>query len=46
MAVADLADSLEVAGGRREAAAGILNRLEEDRGDGRRILSLYRPGAR
>ena len=31
--VADLADPLEVARGRREAAAGVLHRLEEDRGD-------------
>ena len=32
--VADLADALEVAGRRREAAAGVLHRLEEDGGDG------------
>jgi hypothetical protein len=38
--VADLADPLEVAGGRREAAAGVLHRLEEDRGDRLRALEL------
>ena len=38
--VADLADPLEVAGGRREAAAGVLHRLEEDRGDGVGALEL------
>ena len=42
--VADLADPLEVAGGRREAAAGILHRLEEDRGDGLGSLELDRLG--
>ena len=31
--VADLADPLEVSGRRREAAAGVLHRLQEDRGD-------------
>ena len=38
--VADLADPLEVAGGRREAAAGVLHRLEEDGGDGVGALEL------
>ena len=38
--VADLADPLEVAGRGREAAAGVLHRLEEDRGDGVGALVL------
>ena len=38
--VADLADPLEVAGRGREAAAGVLHRLEEDRGDGVGTLEL------
>ena len=38
--VADLADPLEVAGRRREAAAGVLHRLEEDGGDGVGALEL------
>ena len=40
--VADLADPLEVAGRRREAAAGVLHRLEEDRRDGVGALELDR----
>ena len=36
--VADLADPLEVAGRRREAAAGVLHRLQEDRGHRLRAL--------
>ena len=36
--VADLAHPLEVAGRRREAAAGVLHRLQEDRGDRLRAL--------
>ena len=42
--VADLADPLEVAGRRREAAAGVLHRLEEHRGDGVGTLELDRLG--
>ena len=42
--VADLADPLEVAGRGREAAAGVLHRLEEDRGDGVGALELDRLG--
>ena len=42
--VADLADPLEVAGRRREAAAGVLHRLEEDRGDRVGALLLDRDG--
>ena len=38
--VADLADPLEVAGRRREAATGVLHRLEEHRGDGVGTLEL------
>ena len=34
VAIADLPHLLEVAGRRREAAAGVLHRLEDDRGDG------------
>jgi hypothetical protein len=44
VAVADLADPLEVSGRRREAAAGVLHRLEEDGGDGVRALELDRLG--
>ena len=40
MPVADLAHALEVAGRRREAAAGVLHRLDEHRGDGVRALDL------
>ena len=40
--VADLADPLEVAGRGREAAAGVLHRLEEHRGDGVGALVLDR----
>ncbi len=36
--VADLADPLEVAGGRREAAAGVLDRLSEDGRDRARTI--------
>ena len=42
--VADLADPLEVAGRRREAAAGVLHRLQEDRGDRLGALVLDRDG--
>ena len=42
VAVADLADALEVPGRRREAATGVLHRLEEDRGDGVRPFELDR----
>ena len=42
--VADLPHPLEVAGRRREAAAGVLDRLEEDRGHGVRPLELDRLG--
>ena len=42
--VADLADPLEVAGRRREAAAGVLHGLEEDGGDGVGTLELDRLG--
>ncbi len=38
--VADLADPLEVPGGRREAAAGVLHRLQEDGRDRVRPLEL------
>ena len=38
VAVADLAHPLEVAVGRDEAAAGVLNRLDDHRGDGNRAL--------
>ena len=38
VAVADLAHPLEVAVGRDEAAAGVLDRLEDHRGDGLRAL--------
>ena len=38
--VADLAHALEVALGRREAAAGVLHRLEDHRGDRVRALEL------
>ena len=38
--VADLAHPLEVSGRRREASAGVLHRLEEDRGDGLGALEL------
>ena len=40
--VADLAHPLEVAGRRREAAAGVLHRLEEDGGD--RVRALEQDG--
>ena len=39
VAVADLAHPLEVAGRRREAAAGVLHRLQVDRGHRRRALA-------
>ena len=42
--VADLAHPLEVAGRRREAAAGVLHRLEEHRGHGLGTLELDRLG--
>ena len=41
--VADLPDPLEVAGRRREASAGVLHWLEEDRGDRFRALAQDRP---
>ncbi len=41
--VADLPYPLEVPGRRREAAAGVLHRLEEDRGDRLRALAQDRP---
>ena len=42
VAVADLAHALEVAVGRHEAAAGVLDRLEDHRGDGLGALELDR----
>ena len=38
--VADLANTLEVTGGRREASSGVLYRLEEHRGDAVRALEF------
>ncbi len=43
VAVADLADPLEVPGRRREAATAVLHRLQEDRGDGVGALAQDRP---
>ncbi len=42
MPVTDLADPLEVAGRRREAATRVLHRLQEDGGDGVRTFELDR----
>ena len=42
--VADLANPLEIAGRRRDGAAGVLHRFQEHRGDGVRALELDRLG--